>query len=132
MTIKRLVIKYLPLVLIYLVLTGFGLYGTSVRQKKLYNEYNNMSGVVTSVTTRHNGGYLCNIRLSNGIYGSVNNGYEKTSVGDTWINQIDPCVPNEIRCMIETLLCVILIGLPLIVISITAITKNCIYWVRTH
>lgn len=144
-TIKKTSIKYLPLIIIYLGLVSFGLYGTAIRQKKLYDEYNGMRGTVLSYTVNHSGDHICYIRLDNGVQDIINNGCIKVNVGDTWINHVyhwDPLfglygfssfyVPTQNRCFFEHLINVICI---LLVVAILLIAEVCVLiyrWIKAH
>jgi hypothetical protein len=143
--VKKFVIKYLPLIAIYVVVVSYGFYGTAIRQKKLYDEYNDMQGTVTSFSVNRSGDYLCTIRLNNGMYGSINNGCNIVKVGDTWINQVTSynpliglsgtayfIIPGELKCLSESLAMFLSFILPLIGVTVGYIGVHIYSWIKSH
>lgn len=143
--IKKFIIRYLPHIIIYVGILSFGFYGTAIRQKAAYNEYNHMPGVVTSFTVSHSGSYLCDIRLENGMCGSVNNGYTMVTVGSPWVNDIYGyswwggisgfagfIVPNKIRCLTESMIMLIMFVCPLAIIAVFFICQGLMAWSKAH
>lgn len=56
-------------------------------QKRIYEEYNGMKGIVLS-TFQSRSCIMVTVRLDNGIIESVNNRYETPKIGDVWVNRI--------------------------------------------
>lgn len=142
---KKFVIKYLPLIVIYVAMISYGFYGTAVRQKKVYDKFHGMHGTVTSFSLSRSGDYICSIRLENGMYGTVNNGCNIVNVGDPWINHVtnyNPLigmsgtayfiVPHETRSLLESIIMVLLFVLPLIGIIILRIILFIYSWIKNH
>jgi hypothetical protein len=142
---KKFVIKYLPFILVYLIVISFGLYGTAIRQYALYKKYQDMKGIVISSTITLHGVYLCDIRLSNGLVGTINNGCTKVVEGDIWNNHIHHynrlfgmsgyaffIIPGEIRCFIENAINLLLIGIPIIIIFLYFLYNLYMTWVKKH
>jgi len=141
---KKFIIKFLPVIILYVGTVSFALYGTAIRQKKLYKEYNGMRGTVTSFSTSMSGMYLCKIVLDNGLCGYVNNGYDAVKVGDTWYNRMlyspltgitgTACsiVPNENRCLLESILLAFFVVMPIGGYILHRIYKIIKSWIISH
>lgn len=143
---KKFIIKYLPLLVLWAIFLFWGLYGTAIRQRAVYEEYNDMGGTVTCVVvSTHCASVLCDIRLDNGVYGSVNNGYSQVCVGDRWINNISSyhplfgmsgyayfIVPKEPRSMIEGIVVLLLLIFPAISMFVWYLCGFIKKWIKTH
>jgi hypothetical protein len=142
---KKLLIKYIPLIVPYFLIVVYGLYGVQVRQKKIYDEYNGMLGTVTSfVVSTHSASVLCNIRLDNGHQSSVNNGYSTVRVGDRWYNDISYnrffglqgfayfITPGEIRSILESFILLMFVYLVVAAIAIYFAWNLASYWIKSH
>lgn len=143
---KKFIIKYLPLLVLWAVFLSWGLYGTAIRQRALYEEYNGMRGTVTSVVVgSRTAAVFCDIKLDNGTWGSVNNGYTKVSPGDRWVNHITSysmffgmsgyaysIIPEESRCLTESFLVLFLLIVPVTCTILYYIYKFIKMWIVTH
>ena len=144
--IKKSLIKYSPLIAIYLVIAMYALYGTAFRQKKVFDEYNGMVGTVTSFIIDTRGACaICSVVLENGTRGSVNNGCTVVKVGDTWVNEI-PCysrflgtsglayciIPHKVRSLIESTLVGFFVLIPTVLLVICLTYKLVKHWINTH
>lgn len=141
---KKFFIKYLPVIILYATTISFALYGTAIRQKKLFEEYNGMKGTVVSFSTSRSGMYMCKVILDNGLCGYVNNGYDMVKVGDPWYNRIQyssltgisgtaySISPSENRCMLESLLIIFFIVIPIGEYLLNCTYKVIKYWITSH
>lgn len=141
-TIKQAIIKYFPLIAVYILLLSFAFYGIYFRQRKIYNEYNDLTGTVISYSVSRNGDYIVKVRLSKGDIGDVNNGNSIVKVGDRWRNRINYnpifgmsgtayfITPSEGRGLLEGLTMLCLFIVPLLVFGIYLFCNLCKVWAQ--
>jgi len=137
----KTLIKMAPYLIIWAICAGWSMYGVTVRQYKVYMEYNGMPGkVLSAVQSGRSATVMCVVQLDNGLIESINNGYYNQRPGDTWKNSINYSrwlgmtgfayfiVPSANRCFFETLGAVCLVYFPLVILGIYLFKKAITFW----
>lgn len=80
-------LKFLPFIIIGIIVYGLVFYNIYVIQYDIYKKYNGMGGVVENCYKSHNGYYVCDVVLEDGTRGQdiYNNAYN----GMSFINKVE-------------------------------------------